>query len=86
MFCDYLNISSAGTVVRDDVGLTLEKAEKEILGSAAKVVITKDSTLIVTDGSTQNAVEQRVAQLRSLVEVPKLVLLSSSHMHVILKY
>ena len=68
------------------MGLTLEKAEKEILGSAAKVVITKDSTLIVTDGSTQNAVEQRVAQLRSLVEVPKLVLLSSSHMHVILKY
>lgn len=54
------------------MGLTLEKAGKEVLGSAVKVVITKDSTLIVTDGSTQNAVEQRVTQLRSLVEVPTL--------------
>lgn len=51
------------------MGLTLEKVGKEVLGSAAKVVITKDSTLVVTDGSTQNAVEKRVAQLRSLAEV-----------------
>lgn len=55
------------------MGLTLEKAGKEVLGSAVKVVITKDSTLIVTDGSTQYAVEKRVAQLKNLVEVHELV-------------
>lgn len=57
-----------GTVIRDDMGLTLEKASKDVLGSATKVVITKNSTLIVTDGSTRAAVEKRVYQLRRLVE------------------
>lgn len=51
------------------MGLTLEKAGKEVLGTATKVVITKDSTLIVTDGSTREAVEKRVTQIRRLVEV-----------------
>lgn len=56
------------------MGLTLEKVGKEVLGCADKVVVTKDSTLVVTDGSTQNAVEKRVAQLRSLAEVQVLSL------------
>lgn len=51
------------------MGLTLEKAGKEVLGNAAKVVITNNSTLIVTDGSTKHAVEKRVHQIRSLTEV-----------------
>uniref|UniRef100_A0A6N2N6Q5 RuBisCO large subunit-binding protein subunit beta, chloroplastic n=1 Tax=Salix viminalis TaxID=40686 RepID=A0A6N2N6Q5_SALVM len=57
-----------GTVIRDDMGLKLEKAGKEVLGTATKVVITKDSTLIVTDGSTREAVEKRVSQICGLVE------------------
>jgi chaperonin GroEL len=64
----------AGTVIRDEMGLSLEKAGKEVLGSAIKVVITKDSTLIVTDGSTCKAVEERVSQIRRLVEVQLLSL------------
>lgn len=64
----------AGTVIRDEMGLTLEKAGKEVLGSAIKVVITKGSTLIVTDGSTRKAVEERVSQIRRLVEVQLLSL------------
>ncbi|XP_072980797.1 ruBisCO large subunit-binding protein subunit beta, chloroplastic-like [Typha angustifolia] len=67
-YLDDIAILTGGKVVRDAMGLTLEKAGKEVLGSADKVVITKDSTLIVTDGSTQNAVEKRVAQIRSLFE------------------
>ncbi|PWA81868.1 TCP-1/cpn60 chaperonin family protein [Artemisia annua] len=39
-----------GTVIREDVGLTLERFQEEMLGNASKVVIDKDSTLIVTDG------------------------------------
>ncbi|CAL5352259.1 unnamed protein product [Camellia sinensis] len=57
-----------GTVIRDDMGLTLEKAGKEVLGTATKVVITKDSTLIVTDGNTQAAVKKRASQIQKLVE------------------
>lgn len=51
------------------MGLSLEKAGKEALGSASKVVITKDSTLIVTDGSAREFVEKRVSQLQELVKV-----------------
>lgn len=60
---------SAGTVIRDDMGLTLENAHKDLLGTASKVVITKDSTLIVTDGNTRAAVMRRVTQIQKLVEV-----------------
>jgi hypothetical protein len=58
-----------GTVIRDEVGLTLDKVGKEVLGHASKVVLTKDTTTIVGDGSTQEAVNKRVAQIRNLIEV-----------------
>lgn len=64
----YLYLGS-GTVIREEVGLFLDKAEKEVLGHAAKVVLTKETTTIVGDGSTQEAVNKRVAQIRNLVEV-----------------
>ncbi|KAF8407913.1 hypothetical protein HHK36_007051 [Tetracentron sinense] len=67
-YLDDIAILTGGTVIRDEMGLTLEKAGKEVLGTASKVVITKDSTLIVTDGSTQPDVNKRVDQIRSLVE------------------
>ncbi|XP_010261583.1 PREDICTED: ruBisCO large subunit-binding protein subunit beta, chloroplastic [Nelumbo nucifera] len=67
-YLDDIAILTGGTVVRDDMGLTLERSGKEVLGTASKVVITKDSTLIVTDGSTQPAVNKRVSQIRALVE------------------
>lgn len=67
-YLDDIAILTGGTVIRDEMGLTLEKAHKELLGTATKVLITKDSTLIVTDGSTQPAVMKRVAQIQRLVE------------------
>jgi hypothetical protein len=39
------------------------------LGHASKVVLTKDTTTIVADGSTQEAVNKRVAQIKNLIEV-----------------
>ncbi|KAK0574692.1 hypothetical protein LWI29_027527 [Acer saccharum] len=53
-----LFILLAATVIRNEMGLTLDKAGKEVLGTAVKLVITKDSTLIVTDGSTRAAVDR----------------------------
>ncbi|PON89270.1 Chaperonin Cpn [Trema orientale] len=67
-YLDDIAILTGGTVIRDEMGLTLDKAGKEVLGTATKVVITKDSTLIVTDGSTREAVDKRVTQIRRLVE------------------
>lgn len=65
---DDIAILTKGTVIRDDMGLSLERVGAEVLGSAAKVVITKDSTLIVTDGSTRPTVDRRVLELKALAE------------------
>lgn len=62
-------ILHAGTVIREEVGLSLDKADNEVLGTAAKVVITKDSTTIVGDGSTQEEVTKRVTQIKNQIEV-----------------
>ncbi|KAH1031618.1 hypothetical protein J1N35_043792 [Gossypium stocksii] len=61
-------ILTGGTVIRDDMGVTLDRVGKEVLGTATKVVITKDSTYIVSDGSTREAVQKRVSQIQNLVE------------------
>lgn len=58
-----------GTVIREEVGLTLDNVGKEVLGHASKVVLTKDTSTIVGDGSTQEAVNKRVAQIKNLIEV-----------------
>ncbi|CAM8898396.1 unnamed protein product [Rhodiola kirilowii] len=67
-YLDDIAILTGGTVIREEVGLTLDKADKSVLGNAAKIVLTKDSTTIVGDGSTQDAVNKRVAQIRNLIE------------------
>ncbi|KAJ0468008.1 putative chaperonin Cpn60/TCP-1 family, groEL-like apical domain superfamily [Helianthus annuus] len=68
-YLDDIAILTGGTVIRDEVGITLDKADSSVLGHAAKVVLSKDSTTIVGDGSTQEAVEKRVAQIRNLIEI-----------------
>lgn len=70
-YLDDIAILTGGTVIRDDMGLTLDRAGPDVLGTASKVVITKNSTLIVTNGSTQAAVQQRVTQLQRLIENSK---------------
>lgn len=70
-YLDDIAILTGATVVRDEMGIILHKAGTEVLGTATKVVITKDSTLIVTDGSTREAVDKRVSQIQKLVENTK---------------
>ncbi|CAK9198861.1 unnamed protein product [Sphagnum troendelagicum] len=68
-YLDDIAILTGGTVIRDEIGLSLDKVGREVLGTAAKVELTKDSTTIVGDGSTQDAVTKRVSQIRNLIEV-----------------
>ncbi|CAM6033045.1 unnamed protein product [Sphagnum compactum] len=68
-YLDDIAILTGGTVVRDEIGLALDKVGQEVLGTAAKVELTKDATTIVGDGSTQDAVTKRVSQIRNLIEV-----------------
>eukprot|EP00270_Netrium_digitus_P010999 TRINITY_DN3459_c0_g1_i1.p1 TRINITY_DN3459_c0_g1~~TRINITY_DN3459_c0_g1_i1.p1 ORF type:complete len:636 (+),score=229.46 TRINITY_DN3459_c0_g1_i1:104-1909(+) len=67
-YLDDIAILTGGTVVREEIGLSLDKVGREVLGLAAKVVLQKDSTTIVGDGSTQEAVNARVSQIKNLME------------------
>merc|ERR1712013_250264 len=53
-------ILTGGTVISEEVGLELEKAQLEDLGSAKRVVITKDDTTIIDGVGEQAAIDARV--------------------------
>ncbi len=62
-------VMTGAQVITDEVGLTFEKAELDILGHAARVVATKDSTVIVGGKGKKPAIAARVAQLRKQLEL-----------------
>ena len=61
-------VLTGGQVVAPEVGLKLSEVGLEVLGSARRVVITKDTTTIVEGAGTADAVADRVAQLRREIE------------------
>lgn len=68
-FLEDLAIVTGGQVVNPDVGLVLREVGLEVLGTARRVVVNKDSTTIVDGGGTKDAIEARKAQLRAEIEV-----------------
>src|SRR6185437_15441386 len=67
-FLDDLAVVTGGQVVNPDVGLVLREVGLDVLGTARRVVVDKDSTVIVDGGGTKEAIEGRKAQLRSEIE------------------
>ena len=61
-------ILTGATVISEEVGLKLENVTVEMLGTARKVVITKDDTTIVEGAGTKAEVEARVKQIRQEIE------------------
>ena len=56
-------------VIAENVGLELKSAGIEHLGSAAKVIITKDHTTIIDGTGNTTAIEKRVNQIRNQIEI-----------------
>jgi chaperonin GroEL len=67
-FLDDLAVVTGGQVVNPDVGLLLREVGLDVLGTARRVVVDKDGTVIVDGGGTKDAIEARKAQLRSEIE------------------
>jgi chaperonin GroEL len=67
-FLDDLAVVTGGQVVNPDVGLVLREVGLDVLGTARRVVVDKDGTVIVDGGGTKEAIEARKAQLRSEIE------------------
>ncbi|WP_067681762.1 chaperonin GroEL [Nocardia miyunensis] len=61
-------ILTGGEVISEEVGLSLETATVDLLGTARKVVITKDETTIVDGAGDADAIQGRVAQIRTEIE------------------
>ncbi|MCV7221881.1 chaperonin GroEL [Mycolicibacterium elephantis] len=67
-FLEDLAIVTGGQVVNPDVGLVLREVGLEVLGTARRVVVDKDSTVIVDGGGTKEAIEARAQQLKAEIE------------------
>ena len=61
-------ILTGGTVISEEVGLSLEGATIEDLGTAKRVSLDKDNTTIVDGAGNQKAIVARVNQIRTQIE------------------
>jgi chaperonin GroEL len=61
-------IVCGGQVISEELGMKLEDAEIDMLGSARKVIVSKDNTTIVEGKGEKSDIESRVSQLKSLIE------------------
>jgi chaperonin GroEL len=63
-----LAILTGAQVVAPEVGLKLDQVGLEVLGSARRIVVTKDTTTVVDGGGAPADVEARIAQIRAEIE------------------
>ncbi|HIS70488.1 MAG TPA: chaperonin GroEL [Candidatus Enterousia intestinigallinarum] len=58
---------TGATVVSDDMGMTFENITTDVLGTAKKIVVTKDSTLLAQGGGDKKAIDARADEIRKLI-------------------
>ncbi|MEJ6814455.1 MAG: chaperonin GroEL [Octadecabacter sp.] len=63
-----LAVLTGGQVISEDLGMKLESVTMDMLGSAKKVSITKDTTTIVDGAGEKSEIEARVLQIRNQIE------------------
>jgi chaperonin GroEL len=61
-------ILTGGTVIAEDVGLSLEQVTLDLLGTAKRVQISKENTTLIDGAGTHDKIEGRVAQIRRQVD------------------
>ncbi|HZX52071.1 MAG TPA: chaperonin GroEL [Pseudomonas sp.] len=60
-------VLTGGTVISEEIGLSLESATLENLGSAKRVTLSKENTIIVDGAGVEGDIESRIAQIRAQV-------------------
>ncbi len=61
-------VLTGGTVISEEVGLSLESASVDDLGSAKRVQVSKENTTIIDGAGKHDSIEGRVAQIRQQIE------------------
>jgi chaperonin GroEL len=59
---------TAGRVVSEEVGLKLDLADLDVLGTARRVTVSKDTTTIIDGGGDQDGINDRIRQLKTEIE------------------
>jgi chaperonin GroEL len=67
-FLQDLAIVTGAQVIAPEVGLKLDQAGLDVLGTAGRVVVTKDTTTITHGGGAQNEIDARIGQIRAEIE------------------
>jgi len=67
-FLEDLAVVTGGEVVNPDAGLLLREVGMDVLGTARRVVVTKDDTIIVDGGGSAEAVANRIKHLRAEID------------------
>lgn len=62
-------VLTGATVISSTVGLSLDKATLEQLGSAKKIEVTKENTTIIDGAGATEAIENRIKNIRTQIEV-----------------
>lgn len=65
---DDIAVLTGGTVISEEVGLNLENASLTDLGTARRVLMTKDDTTIIDGAGDKDKVDGRVVQIRRQIE------------------
>lgn len=60
-------VLTGGKVVSEEMGMKLEEAGLEVLGTAKKIKITKDSTTIVDGGGEAQAISERIERIKAQI-------------------
>ena len=63
-----LSVLTGGKLIAEELGLKLESLDLEDLGTAKRVVITKDNTTIIDGAGASDAIEARMNQIRTQIE------------------
>jgi chaperonin GroEL len=61
-------VLTGGTVISEEVGLKLENVGLDLLGTARRVVVTKDETTIVEGGGSQSDIQGRINQIKGEID------------------
>jgi chaperonin GroEL len=67
MLGDIATLTGA-TLVTEDLGIKLESVGLDALGSARRIVVTKDNTTIVDGAGDQTAIQERIRQIQTEIE------------------
>lgn len=54
-------VATGAQFISEDIGLNLEEAELDVLGSAEKIIISKEDTIIMGGSGEKSEIEERVS-------------------------